>query len=120
MTEATLKTLEKMTRTKLIEEAHETHGIEGAHGMSKEQLIAAITAAMKEAGTWVEGEQKPAVRKIKKAVVDKATLKKRIHEAKKQRNEALAAGQKEAFVLARTRLNRLKGRLRRLKVLGAV
>lgn len=116
MSEGTLKHLQKMTRTKLIEEAHETHGIQGAHGMNKEQLIEAIAAAMKNAGTWVEVEQPPkAAKKVKKAGPDKAALKKMIRELKKKRDDSLASGDREAFTRARALLGRLKGRLRRAK-----
>jgi hypothetical protein len=120
MSEGTLKTLEKMTRPKLIELAHETHGVEGAHGMNKEQLVEAVAAAMKEAGTFVaEEEHKPAAKKAKKIKVPRESLKKQIKEFRKKRDEAQTAGDKPAFLTARRKLNRAKGILRRYKKIEA-
>lgn len=122
MIEGTLKTLHKMTRTKLIEEAHKYPEIEGAHGLAKEQLVEAIAAAMKAAGEFVEEPhaEKPAgVRKAKKPKADKGALKKLARELKKKRDEAAASGDATAFARARARLHRVKGRLRRTKVAEA-
>jgi hypothetical protein len=120
MSEGTLKTLDKMTKPKLIELAHETHGVEGAHGMSKEQLVEAVAAAMKEAGTFVEeGEHKLAAKKAKKIKVDKLTLKKQVKESKQKRDEAQKAGDAKAMLKARKRIHQAKGLLRRYRKIEA-
>jgi glutamate mutase epsilon subunit len=119
MDEGTLKTLQKLTRTKLIEETKNYPDITGAHGMSKEELVEALTEVKKTAGEWVEAveeEVKKAVKKTKKAVPDKAALKKQIKKLKKQREEALASGDGKSLAQARAGINRLKGHLRRMKV----
>lgn len=113
----TLKALTKMTRTKLIEEAALYPDIVGAHGMNKAQLIEVLTEAKKAAGEWVEEvEEKAAPGKIKKAVVDKGSIKKMIRELKIKRDEAISAGDRDSLAKARARIKKLKGRLRRIKV----
>ncbi len=115
MTEGTLKILTKLTRTKLIEEATTYPDIVGAHGMTKEQLIEVLSKAKQDAGEWVEEpEAKVAPVKEEKIIHTKASLKQLIREEKKKRDESLAAGEQQAFVKARARLTRLKGKLRRL------
>ncbi len=122
MSEGTLKTLEKMTRTKLIEEAHKYPDIVGAHGLSKEELVETLSKAMKASGEWVEEQEhdaKPSKKKARKPGPDKATLKAQMNALKKKRVEASAAGDRQAFVRARAKVKRLKGRLRRLKAVVA-
>jgi uncharacterized membrane protein len=119
MVEGTLKILQKLTRTKLIEEAKKYPDITGAHGMTKEQLVEALSDVKKAAGEWVEAveeEKKKPVEKLEKTTVDKTALKRQIKILKKQREEALASGDSKALAQARAGINRLKGRLRRMKV----
>jgi hypothetical protein len=117
MSEGTLRTLEKMTRTKLVELAHKYPDIVGAVGMSKEQLVAALGAALKEAGEWVEGPavEKPA--KEKKEAVAKAEIKKELRGEKKKRAAAREAGDAAAVKRIRQKIHVLKGKLRRHKPL---
>lgn len=50
MTKEEKKELEKLTRTKLVEEAKKYPDIVGASGMKKEELLAAVREEMKKGG----------------------------------------------------------------------
>jgi hypothetical protein len=115
MTEGTLKTLTRMTRTKLMEAAKDYPDIVGAHGMTKEQLIEVLSKAKRAAGEWVEEpEESIAPVKEEKIIHTKASLKAMIRDLKRKRDDLLAAGDRAAFIKARSRLSSLKGKLRRL------
>jgi hypothetical protein len=116
MEEGTHKHLMKMTKTKLVEEAHKYPEIVGAHGLSKEDLVAAISAAVKAAGEWVEDPHpgKPA-KKVKKAKVDKGSLKEKIRKLRAEKAALLEKGDATALVRLRVKISRLKGKLRRFK-----
>ena len=118
--EETAKNLEKLTRTKLVEEAKKYPEITGAHGMKKEELVAAIQAEREKLGEVV-GESapaapKPARKKKKKALPSRDALKATLKELKQKRSAALEA--KDGTELKRVRrsykkVNRL---LRRVAV----
>ena len=115
MTEGTLKTLTKLTRTKLMEEAKNYPDIVGAHGLTKEQLIEVLSTAKRAAGEWVEEPvETTAPAKEEKIIHTKASLKVLIRDLKKKRDDLLAAGDRAAFIKARSRLSSLRGKLRRL------
>ncbi len=96
------KPLEKMTATELREVAKGIEGVTGAHGMNKAELLDVIRQAK---GIVVPGKQKDVsyIREIKG----------KIRETKKQRQEALNAGDSGRATRLRLRISRLKKKTRR-------
>jgi len=113
------KDLEKLTRTKLVEEAAKYPDIEGAHGLTKEQLLEAIGAEKKKLGEDVAeaAPAKPvsAKKKQKRAKLpDKAKLKATLNDLKKKRREALEAKDGVQLKRVRTRYKKVNRVLRRV------
>ncbi len=118
MEEGTHKHLLKMTKTKLVEEAHKYPDIIGAHGMSKEELVEVISAAIKAAGEWVEDPHpdKPVRKaKTKKKAVDKAAIKAKIKALKVDKAALREKNDATGFARLRVKISRLKGKLRRFR-----
>jgi hypothetical protein len=111
------KDLDKLTRTKLVEEAAKYPDIEGAHGLTKEQLLEAIGAEKKKLGEDVEeaAPAKPVSAKKKRAKLpDKAKLKATLNDLKKKRREALEAKDGVQLKRIRTRYKKVNRVLRRV------
>ncbi len=97
------KPLEKMTAKELREMAKEIPDITGAHGMNKEELIAAIKKA--------KGIKDDKPRKA--SAVSVRVLKAKIKELKKKREEYLAENNRRMADICRRRISRLKKKTRR-------
>jgi hypothetical protein len=98
------KGLDKLTKTKLVEEAHKYPAIVGASGMEKEELIEAIREERKKLGEDVPEapvKAKKTVKKSKKKQPDRVALKTALKELKIKRREALEA--KDSLQLSRVR-----------------
>lgn len=96
-------TLERMTVTKLKEEALKfPEQIKGVHGMKKSQLIAALRQAY---GIPVEER--------KAAPLEKGEIKQRIRGLKLKRDGALEAKNRTELREVRRQIKRLKRKLRR-------
>ena len=95
--------LEKMTVVQLREKASEYEDLKGVSGMKKEDLIAAIAGRV---GIDLH-EHVP-------TGIGRHDLKVHIREAKKARDEALQAGNREGFLKARRRLKHYRRRLRKV------
>jgi hypothetical protein len=96
------KPLEKMTATELREVVMTIPGITGAHGMKKDELLAAIREAR---GIKVE--------EVKKNLTVLQELKGRIRSLKKDQAEALAAADAVKASRLRRRISQLKKKSRR-------
>jgi ABC-type uncharacterized transport system ATPase subunit len=97
------KPLEKMTATELREVAKDIPQIVGAHGMGKEELLAAI----KEARGIVDEEVKTTSKETKH-------LKKTIRELKQKRAAAIDAKDKKMATIYKRRISRLKKQTRKV------
>ncbi len=98
------KPLEKMTATELRAVAMEIPGITGAHGMNKEELLAAIKKA--------KGiEDAPSKKNRSDASV--RNLKAKIRELKKKKAAVAAENNKKMVDILRRRISRLKKRTRK-------
>jgi len=96
------KPLEKMTVKDLREMAKDMPGIEGVHGMKKEELLVAI----KE----VKGiKDEP----VKKADASIGEIKKQIKSIKAQRQGALEAKDSKLATIYKRRISRLKKKSRK-------
>jgi len=101
--------LEKMTAKELREVALEIPEIEGVHAMKKEELLAAIRKAR-----GIKEEVKKEKKEVKKkAEVTTADLKKKIHEFKALKGEAVKKGDVRIAKIYKRRINRLKKRTRK-------
>lgn len=96
------KPLEKMTAKELRELALTLEGIVGVHAMNKAELIAAI----KEAKGIVD-------EKSKQKSVDVRSLKAKIRELKRKRDEAKQASNAKLVDAFRRRISNLKKKTRR-------
>lgn len=96
------KPLEKMTAKELRELALGLEGIVGVHAMNKAELIAAI----KEAKGIVDETSK-------QKSVDVRSLKAKIRELKRKRDEAKQAGNAKLVDAFRRRISNLKKKTRR-------
>lgn len=106
--------LQKLTVVKLREEALKHDGVTGVNGMNKDQLIEALAPVF---GIDLEAE----TRAIREKLADsKGVLKKEILTLKKQRDDALAGLDKEAFNQARQDIKKRKRSLRRMTKSAAV
>jgi len=97
------KPLEKMTVTDLREMAKDMPGIEGVHGMKKDDLIAAI----KE----VKGIKDEPVKKVDATVRE---IKKQIKDIKAQRQGALETKDGKMATIYKRRISRLKKKSRKV------
>jgi hypothetical protein len=97
------KPLHKMTAIELREVAKDIPQITGAHGMNKEELLAAI----KEAKGIVD-------KVVKKASKEKKELKQQIRDLKAQREAAIEAKDKKLATVTRRRISRLKKKTRKV------
>jgi len=107
------KPLERLTAKELREMALEIGGIEGVHGMKKEELISAIRAVKGIAEPEVKREKKPFVKK-EKVVLTKAELKKKGQELRLKREEALQKQDWKTAAILRKRIRRFKKMTRRV------
>ena len=96
------KPLEKMTVKDLREMAKDMPGIEGVHGMKKDELIAAI----KEVKGIKDGP-------VKKADASIGDIKKQIKAMKAQRQGALEAKDSKMATIYKRRISRLKKKSRK-------
>lgn len=103
-----LKDLEKMTVTKLREEAHKFEDVKGASGMKKDQLIDLLC-------------KKLDIHRPEKQIVgiDKSVLKARLRDLKAKRLQAEADHDHEALADIRKRIKTYKRSIRRHTVLNA-
>ena len=109
-----LAELQKLTVVKLREEAMKHDGVTGVNGMNKDQLIEALAPVF---GIDLEAE----TRAIREKLADsKGVLKKEILALKKQRDDALAGFDKEAFHQARQDIKKRKRSLRRMTKAAAL
>jgi hypothetical protein len=99
---AELKRLQKLTVTKLREEALEKFHdqLKGVHGMRKEELIAAMCELM---GIVIEEEHKP-----QKLDVDKKKLKARMKQLRAEQDEARKNKDKKRVSFLRKRIKKIK------------
>lgn len=95
--------LEKMKVTELRDLAKDKYEITGVSAMNKATLVETLAQAM--------GIDKP--HKVA-AGSNKSEIKKRIRELKKERNEALAGQNREAFLSARKEIHKLRHKLRKM------
>ncbi len=104
----TFKELKEKTVAELREIAKgiEHEAVKGYTQLNKEHLLAAICTALK-IDMHVHHEIKG---------VEKSTLKKRLRELKRQRNQAMAAHDPEKLRAIRRQMKRLKNRMRRAAV----
>ena len=102
--------LEKLTATKLRELSMEKYPeIQGVSGMKKEEIIEAIIAEEVRLGL------RPKTDAISPKAQVVSDFKAQIRMLKRQRNEALAAQNRQGFRDARVSIKRLKRRLRKLR-----
>lgn len=97
------KDLERMTATKLRQEALKIPGLTGVHAMKKADLITAIRQARGLPST----AERP-----KEAVLSE--IKQEIRKVKKEKEAALAARDKKLIHMCRARIKKLKRQTRRL------
>ncbi len=102
MKEKKERPLDKMTAKELRELAISTGKVTGAHGMNKEELIAAIREA--------RGEAAPKTKAAKTVPVRELKAKMRELRAKKQ--EVAATGDKKRVDILRRKISRLKKQTR--------
>jgi hypothetical protein len=106
------KSLDKMTATELREVAAGIPEITGAHGMKKDELLAAIKKA--------KGiEETVPVKKKKKTTTASSLMtvkemKAKIVQLRKEQGEVRQGGDRKQMKIMRRRLNRLKKKTRRL------
>ncbi len=103
-----LRDLQKMTVVKLREEGLKYGSIIGVHGMSKQELIAALAPIH---GIDLEAQLQDA--RARRAP-SKGALKQEIQALKTQRDEALTEGDVAALSKARKDIKKRKRHLRRL------
>jgi cell division protein FtsX len=106
------KPLEKMTAKELREMALGLPGIEGAHAMKKEELVAAIRQA-KGITEEAPKKEKPIVTKKVKVVMAPAELKHKVRELRAKREEVLQQRNWKMAEILRKRISRLKKKTRR-------
>jgi hypothetical protein len=113
MMEKKEKPLEKLTAKELRETALGIGGIDGVHGMKKEELIAAIRAA--KGIPEPEGEKgKKVFVKKEKVIFTAAELKKRARELRLKREEALQQQNWKLAEILRNQIRRTKKMTRRV------
>lgn len=105
------KQLEKYTVKQLREMARETEGIEGASGMKKDELIAAIKAVK-----VVPAKDKPLKEKKADQPQTVAAIKEKIRLLKEKREENRKQGDKVGASRLKKRINRLKKKTRKMAV----
>jgi hypothetical protein len=98
------KPLEKKTATELRAIAMEIQGITGAHGMNKEELLAAIKKA--------KGIEEPSSKKSRSGVSVR-DVKVKIRELKKKKTAVAAESNKKMTNILRRRISRLKKKTRK-------
>lgn len=103
-----LRDLQKMTVTKLREEALKHQGLVGVHVMNKEQLITALAPIF---GIDLEAATRTTRTRF---ASNKTELKQEIRALKGKRDEAMAEHDTTALKQIRERIKKRKRRLRRL------
>jgi hypothetical protein len=106
------KPLEKLTAKELREMALGIEGIQGVHGMKKEELIAAIRAA--KGIPEPEGKKEKKVVKKEKVVLTAAELKKKAQGLRLKREEALQQQNWKLAKILRRQIRRTKKMTRRV------
>ncbi|MBW1800608.1 MAG: transcription termination factor Rho [Deltaproteobacteria bacterium] len=99
-----------MTAKELREVAMEIPGIDGAHAMKKEDLLAAIKEAR---GIKDEEPAKKAKKKVPKKQVNVKELKDKIIKLKAEKKAAIESRDKKGVNVYRRRINRLKKQTRK-------
>ena len=105
------KPLEKMTAKELREMALGIPGIEGVHGMKKEDLIDAIRKA-KGITAPEPKKEKGHVAKKEKVILTVAQLKQKVKELRLKKEEALQQRGWKMVSILRRRISRLKKKTR--------
>lgn len=117
MTSAKDLELEKLTRTKLIEEAKNYEGITGASGMKKDELLEAIKAERSKLGDEEpSASEKSAPAKAVKRKgkgPSREELKTLLGDLKSKRQAALEAGDSVLLKRVRTRYKKINRQLKR-------
>jgi cell division protein FtsX len=103
------KPLDKMTATELREIAKNIPGVEGAHAMKKEDLVAVVKAAL---GIKDEGPAKGGGKRASKGIVE---LKGRIRGLRAEKAQALEAKDRKKVRILRRRINRMKKLTRKIE-----
>ncbi len=96
--------LRKLTVVKLREEAHKFPDVKGVSGMKKEQLLELLCEKL-----GISPDKKPEA-----IPIDKGVLKRKIHELKALRSEALEKKEHKDAALYRKRIHVQKRRLRKI------
>lgn len=110
------KELEKLTRTKLVEEAKKYPDIVGASGMKKEDLLAAIHAEREKLGEEAAEDTKKsgsASKPEKKKGAGREELKATLAALKRSRQEALESGDSVQLKRIRRRYKKVNRSLQR-------
>ena len=103
--------LEKMTVTKLREDAMEKHpGIQGVSGMKKEDLIEAIIAEEVRLGLRPKEPERAA-----SAAPKVGDLRAKIRALRADRDKALGGKDSKTLKVLRTKMKRLKRQIKKLK-----
>ena len=106
--------LEKMTVTKLREEARKYEEIEGASGMKKAELVEALWEVLVKLGEAEEEEEKKEV--AVSFQEQKSQLKKEIKELKAERDKAQKDKDRANIKRIRHKLKKARRKLKRLAV----
>ena len=102
-----------MTTKELREMALGIGGIEGAHAMKKEELIAAIRKAKGLPEAEAKKGKAPAKKK-EKVILSKAELKKKVRELRAKKEEALQQQNRKMAEILKKRISRYKKMTRRV------
>jgi len=105
------KPLDKMTAKELRELASGMDEITGAHGMKKDELLAAIKKAKGIEDTMPAPKKKTATMAASPMTVKE--MKAKIVQLRKEQQEIRLAGDRKQMNIMRRRINRLKKRSRR-------
>jgi cell division protein FtsX len=104
------KPADKMTATELREVAKNIPGVEGAHAMKKEELVALVKGAM-----GIKDEGPPPTKGRKKAAKGIVELKGKIRELRAEKTRALEGKDKKKVKVLRRRINRMKKLTRKVE-----
>jgi len=116
--------LEKLTVTKLLEEARKYEEITGASGMKKAELVEALWEVLVKLGEAEEEEKKEEVEEVEEEKAEvavsvqeqKSQLKKEIRELKAERDKALKDKDRKKLKRIRNKIKKARRKLKRLPV----
>ena len=106
------KPLEKLTARELREMALGLQGVHGVHAMKKGELITAIRTA--KGIPEPEKKERQAFVKKEKVVLTRTELKKKVHELRLKKEEALQQHNRKMSEILRKRISRAKKMTRRV------